>query len=111
MPQPALKLVSNAAPPRAPKKAIEPPSEEYLAEPMPLANYDRAIRAAVARASRGIAWPSLVSAWADWYFHLAAAPGKQMELATKAQRKAARFALYALECAQGDSAPCIDSSA
>ena len=108
MPQPALKLVSNAAPPRAPKKAIEPPSEEYLAEPMPLANYDRAIRAAVARASRGIAWPSLVSAWADWYFHLAAAPGKQMELATKAQRKAARFALYALECAQGDSAPCIE---
>jgi polyhydroxyalkanoate synthase len=108
MPQPALKLVSNAAPPRAPKKAIEPPSEQYLAEPMPLANYDRAIRAAVARASRGIAWPSLVSAWADWYFHLAAAPGKQMELASKAQRKAARFALYALECAQGDSAPCIE---
>jgi polyhydroxyalkanoate synthase len=108
MPQPALKLVSNAAPPRAPKKAIEPPSEQYLAEPVPLANYDRAIRAAVARASRGIAWPSLVSAWADWYFHLAAAPGKQMELASKAQRKAARFALYAMECAQGDSAPCIE---
>ncbi len=108
MPTPALKLVSNTAPPRAPKKAIEPPSEQYLAEPMPLANYDRAIRAAVARASRGIAWPSLVSAWADWYFHLAAAPGKQMELASKAQRKAARFALYALECAQGDCAPCIE---
>ena len=67
MPPPSLKLVPKAAPPRAPVKAIEPPSEKYLAEPMPLANYDRAIRAAVARASRGIAWPSLVSAWADWY--------------------------------------------
>ncbi len=95
-------------PPRAPVKAIEPPSEEYLAEPVPLSNYDRAIRAAVARASRGIAWPSLVSAWADWYWHLAAAPGKQMELASKAQRKASRFALYAMECAQGTGAPCIE---
>ena len=94
--------------PRPVPKAAEPPSEEYLAEPVPLANYDRAIRAAVARASRGIAWPSLVSAWADWYWHLAAAPGKQMELASKAQRKASRFALYATECTQGETAPCIE---
>jgi len=108
MPSPKLKLVSKAAPPRASTRTIEPPSEQFLAEPMPLANYDRAIRAAVARASRGIAWPSLVSAWADWYWHLAAAPGKQMELASKAQRKAARFALYAMECAKGTSAPCIE---
>ena len=97
-----------AAAPRARVPAIEPPSEEYLAEPVPLANYDRAIRAAVARASRGIAWPSLVSAWADWYWHLASAPGKQMELASKAQRKASRFALYALESLQGETAPCIE---
>jgi polyhydroxyalkanoate synthase len=95
-------------PPRPRLKAVEPPSEEYLAEPVPLANYDRAIRAAVARASRGIAWPSLVSAWADWYWHLAAAPGKQMELASKAQRKASRFALYATEAMQGETAPCIE---
>lgn len=97
-----------ASPLRAVPKALELPSEEYLAEPVPLANYDRAIRAAVARASRGIAWPSLVSAWADWYWHLASAPGKQMELASKAQRKASRFALYALESLQGESAPCIE---
>jgi len=100
--------VPAAAPPRAVPKAVEPPSEEYLAEPMPLANYDRAIRAAVARASRGIAWPSLVSAWADWYWHLASAPGKQMELASKAQRKASRFALYAMESQREGSAPCIE---
>jgi polyhydroxyalkanoate synthase len=95
-------------PPRPRVQAVEPPSEEYLAEPVPLANYDRAIRAAVARASRGIAWPSLVSAWADWYWHLASAPGKQMELASKAQRKASRFALYATESLQGGAAPCIE---
>jgi len=114
MAKPNLKLVSvrsrgtgtPPAPPRA--AAIEPPSEEFLAEPVPLANYDRAIRAAVARASRGIAWPSLVAAWADWYWHLAAAPGKQMELASKAQRKASRFALYAMQAAQGGCPPCIE---
>ena len=110
-----LKLVASPGgnrdqrkPSRAAASAVEPPSEEYLAEPVPLANYDRAIRAAVARASRGIAWPSLVSAWADWYWHLAAAPGKQLELVSKAQRKASRFALYAMECAQGETAPCIE---
>jgi polyhydroxyalkanoate synthase len=111
-----LKLVAPSEPlaqrPSTPKLAAtasaDSLSEEYLAEPVPLANYDRAIRAAVARASRGIAWPSLVSAWADWYWHLASAPGKQMELASKAQRKASRFALYALEGLQGGAAPCIE---
>src|SRR5512139_2231360 len=90
------------------RPAPEPPPEKFLAEPVPLANYDRAIRAGVARASRGIAWPSLMAAWADWYRHLASAPGKQMELASKAQRKAAKFALYALESLQGEAEPCIE---
>jgi len=106
---PPRKTTNPPAPPaRIPAKVTEAPPEKFLAEPVPLANYDRSIRAAVARASRGIAWPSLVSAWADWYWHLAAAPGKQMELASKAQRKAAKYALYTLECAQGESEPCID---
>ena len=106
-PRTTVKLAAPT-PPRPKLKVVEPPSEKFLAEPVPLANYDRSIRAAVARASRGIAWPSLVSAWADWYWHLAAAPGKQMELASKAQRKAAKYALYSLESARGESAPCID---
>ena len=111
MATPTLKLVAGAAPSKAsPRRTPTPPavSETHLAEPVPLANYDRAIRAAVARASRGIAWPSLVSAWADWYWHLAAAPGKQMELASKAQRKASRFALYALESLHGGCELCIE---
>jgi polyhydroxyalkanoate synthase len=93
---------------RPPKHVAEPPQERFLAEPVPLANYDRAIRAAVARASRGIAWPSLVSASADWYWHLASAPGKQMELASKAQRKAARYALYVMESLLYGAEPCIE---
>ena len=55
----------------------------------------------------GMTAGTLVSAWADWYWHLAAAPGKQMELASKAQRKASRFALYMAESLQGSCAPCI----
>ncbi len=104
--RPRTDAASVVSLPRTP--APEPPPEKFLAEPVPLANYDRAIRAGVARASRGIAWPSLMAAWADWYRHLASAPGKQMELASKAQRKAAKFALYALESMQGETEPCIE---
>ncbi len=82
--------------------------EPHLAEPVPLANVDRALRAAIARASRGIAWPSLMAAYTDWFFHLATAPGKQMELVAKVARKQARFARYAVECLGGESAPCIE---
>ena len=42
---------------------------------------------------------ALMQAWMDWAIHLAAAPGKRMLLAQKAQRKAQRFARYALNCA------------
>lgn len=80
-----------------------------LAEPVPLANLDRALRAGIARASRGIAWPSLLTAWNDWFIHLATAPGKQAELVSKAWRKSARLGRYAAECALAkDSAPCIE---
>jgi polyhydroxyalkanoate synthase len=85
-----------------------PVSEPHLAEPIPLANIDRALRAAIARVSRGIAWPSLFAAYTDWFFHLATAPGKQMELVAKALRKGTRLARYAIESAQQPSEPCIE---
>jgi len=88
---------------------LSPPIEEpRLAEPVPLANVDRALRAAVARASRGIAWPSLLAAYSDWFFHLATAPGKQMELVAKAARKSARLARYAVESAIASCEACIE---
>lgn len=91
---------------RLPTPVVVP--EPRLAEPVPLANIDRALRAAIARVSHGVAWPSLLAAWSDWFFHLATAPGKQMELGAKAVRKQSRFARYALESAQVPCEPCIE---
>jgi polyhydroxyalkanoate synthase len=98
----------ESEPPRVRRPAAGPVSERYLSEPVPLANIDRSLRAAVARSSRGIAWPSLVAAYADWFWHLAAAPGKRMELVSKAQRKWARLVLHALESLQQPCDPCIE---
>jgi polyhydroxyalkanoate synthase len=41
---------------------------------------DRALHAAIARASGGISPASLIEAWIDWATHLALAPSKQFEL-------------------------------
>jgi len=85
------------------------PDSPRLAEPVPLADFDRALRAASARVSHGIAWPSLLTAWSDWAIHLATAPGKQAELVAKAWRKGARLARHAFERAQSPNAdPCIE---
>jgi len=60
---------------------------------------DRAVHASTARVTGGVSPAALMQAWMDWAIHLAAAPGKRMLLAQKAQRKAQRFARYALNCA------------
>jgi polyhydroxyalkanoate synthase len=85
-----------------------PVPEPRLAEPIPLANIDRALRAAIARVSRGIAWPSLFAAYSDWLFHLATAPGKQMELIAKAVRKQTRLARHAIESGVQTCEACIE---
>ncbi|MEP9350978.1 alpha/beta fold hydrolase [Xanthobacter sp. KR7-225] len=56
---------------------------------------DRAAAALGARATQGLSPIGLSLAVMDWWMHLAAAPGKQAELAVKAWRKAARFTAYA----------------
>lgn len=57
---------------------------------------DRAAAALAARATSGLSPASMTLACLDWWMHLAAAPGKQAELALKAWRKAARFGSYAI---------------
>lgn len=52
---------------------------------------DRFVRAAAASWSFGISPAGLALAFADWALHLSAAPGKQIELAQKVQRKLASF--------------------
>jgi polyhydroxyalkanoate synthase len=60
---------------------------------------DRMSRAALAHVTHGIAPSAIAGAWADWFGHLAAAPGRQTELVTHAAMAAARFALWATHAA------------
>ncbi len=71
---------------------------------------DRTLHAAIARMTGGLSPAALVQAYWDWAAHLAAAPGKRMQLADKAVRKAMRFANYALRpAAEGPNAEvCIE---
>ena len=55
---------------------------------------DRAFKANLARLTNGISPAGMMALYVDWLAHLALSPGKQLQLAEKATRKAARLALY-----------------
>jgi polyhydroxyalkanoate synthase len=71
---------------------------------------DRSLRAAVARATGGLSPIALAKAYSDWAVHLAASPGRQIELVEKAVREAARLGEFSLRAAiEGRPAqPCIE---
>nr|WAW84754.1 poly(3-hydroxyalkanoate) polymerase [Xanthobacter sp.] len=87
------------------------PDEEDFEEgsgPAAFHAVDRAAAALVARTTQGLSPAALTLAYMDWAMHLAAAPGKQAELAVKATRKAARFWAYVLASTlDRTQAPCI----
>ena len=56
---------------------------------------DRATHAAAARYTGGLSPMAIGGAFLDWASHLAFSPGKQLQLAQKAVRKAVRLANYA----------------
>jgi polyhydroxyalkanoate synthase len=73
------------------------------------AGADRVPRAFAARATLGVSPASVGLAFADWWLHLAASPGKQLELARKAARKWVRYAHFLGELARGNAAAqCIE---
>ena len=69
---------------------------------------DRMAEALAAQATGGISPAALAMATFDWSLHLAAAPGKRMELVVKAARKSARLlAWIAASRVETDAPPCI----
>ncbi len=86
---------------------------QYLGRPLfdrDIANtIDRKSNAAFAQFTGGISPQVILTAFADWWLHLATSPGKQFQLLEKAWRKTATLAHYAAECARSPEAcPCIE---
>ena len=70
---------------------------------------DRLTRAYAARATFGISPAALALAFGDWALHLAASPGKLVELQRKAARKLLRYGTWWAQAAQGKSCSnCIE---
>lgn len=73
---------------------------------------DRSSHQLLARLTQGLSPLAVATAYQDWLLHLAASPGKQLELMGKAARKSARLARFAATCAlQADGKPCIEPQA
>ena len=70
---------------------------------------DRMRESLTANWTGGISPSALTLAFVDWWIHLAAAPGKRMELAWKAGRKTARFLTHVVASSVSrDTPPCIE---
>ena len=71
---------------------------------------DRALKAKMAKITKGLSPAALAGAYLDWLAHLATSPGKQIGVSEKAFRKWLRLSRYAVTCAAagGEVAPCIE---
>jgi polyhydroxyalkanoate synthase len=87
-----------------PRGRDDDPSERY-AEAI-----DRALNYAISRVTLGLSPAALAEAYFDWLVHLAAAPGKQLQLCQKALRKTLRLWHYTATCALAErgGTPCIE---
>lgn len=70
---------------------------------------DRSLHAALARTTSGLSPAAVGAAYLDWIVHLAASPGKRLDLATEAAKQVVRFCNYAWSaCAQSPSPPIVE---
>ncbi len=81
--------------------AHSPAQESWSASSSSTQDVDRAFRSGLARLTGGLAPSALAGAFFDWAVHLAASPGKQLELAGRAMTAAAENAAFAAHCARG----------
>ncbi|MBB3190414.1 PHA/PHB synthase family protein [Halomonas cerina] len=121
-PSPQQDAASNMAPsgsrPLAPvigngSETTPPPTQpdtaETSQEEQPFAAWDQMTHASIARLTAGVSPASLLQAYGDWWTHLLLSPGKQAQLALKAQRKFVRLADYSARAMQGGECPrCIE---
>ncbi|MDA3858767.1 MAG: poly-beta-hydroxybutyrate polymerase N-terminal domain-containing protein, partial [Roseovarius sp.] len=79
----------------------EPDKGESLAKAHPHETLDRAIRAGLAHVTGGVSPYSGTQAWNDWALHLGRSPGRQLELAERAQANAFKVMSYATGAVTG----------
>jgi polyhydroxyalkanoate synthase len=83
--------------------------EDFDAPALMALEADRLAHAHAARATAGLSPVALTLAFTDWAMHLAAAPGKQAELARKAGRKWLRYLNFLGHATRGADCPrCIE---
>ena len=83
--------------------------EDFDAPALMALEADRVAHAYAARATAGLSPAAVALAFGDWALHLAAAPGKQAELARKSMRKWLRYANFLSHAVRGVDCPrCIE---
>jgi polyhydroxyalkanoate synthase len=91
-----------------PKEPSPQPGSFKSPEQASYVGLDRTFKANLARLTHGLTPAGLARAYFDWWTHLMLAPGKQLQLAEKAVRQAARLAIYAANAAADPKTPpCI----
>ena len=106
-PHTALAIEAARTPQRAGRAPPRPVAPRPVGEavgvsgPPTYRTLDRMVRALLARTTQGISPVAVADAWADWALHLAAAPGKQLELFQNAAMAMTRFGLWAPYAAAG----------
>jgi polyhydroxyalkanoate synthase len=79
-----MRAMNLPRPPRPPRRVPEAPAPTTRRAETPTQRLDRLLHAASAPWTGSLSPVSLGLAWADWAWHLAVSPGRQMDLAARA---------------------------